>query len=370
MQLLLLLLLPHNSQGMDGCHLDGEWGSLYWRCGDVCTSEYAGTKLGTCTCGNSTFGWNEGKWCCGKNCTGGCLKWEEGHKDGDDPFRCAEWEPVICSTGVALNLNQSCQGSCNYYGGDESRNYLIRRSYAAACANTSTCVKEGEGITGARGYTYKPTICTGDYSCEGELDWCREEERKEEKCPEGFIRCPGIGNNAEGGNRSKSIPGQCIENSKVRDGKENNCLDRSDEDPFQEAANAANKETIINFAKLNSCTIKYGDSEYDYGSQPGLECGNSNSSNCIILSGWCIDNYSSECPVLGEGIRTSDPTLCANISFWRKLSCGEGYVRCQAGNSGQCVDGRRWGIEVGLRLKAIWRNIFLSKCTTQLCFGT
>ena len=197
------------------------------------------------------------------------------------------------------------------------------------------------------------------------MDWCREEDRKEEKCLNGFIRCPGISSNAEGGTGSKSIPGQCIDPAKARAGKENNCLDRSDEDPFQEADTATNKESIIDFAKLESCTNKWG--------SPGLECGgqgssDSNSSNCVRMGEWCNDNYSSECPVLG--IRTNNPTLCANISFWRKLSCGEGYVRCQAGNSGQCVDGRRWGIEVGLRLKAIWRNIFLSKCTTQLCFGT
>ena len=49
--------------------------------------------------------------------------------------------------------------------------------------------------------------------------------------------------------------------------------------------------------------------------------------------------------MLGAGIRTSDRTLCANVSFWRKLSCGEDYVRCQAGNSGQCVHWELWGAE-------------------------
>ena len=75
---------------------------------------------------------------------------------------------------------------------------------------------------------------------------------------------------------------------------------------------------------------------------------------------WCGDSdtaESTECPVLGEGIRTNDPTLCANTSFWREVSCqswkvGEseekeelGYVRCQAGYSGQCAGKFFWGVE-------------------------
>ena len=169
--------------------------------------------------------------------------------------------------------------------------------------------------------------------------------------------CPGLdywrcGNgDKEGGNGTKSIPVQCIEQSKLGDGKENNCLDRSDEDPFQEAAN----ETIIDFRSLKNCTDEHG--------QPGLECSNQfENSLCIRTDDFCKDETSEECPVLGEGIRTNDPTLCANISLWEKLTCGktklfgpsfpwQGYllwgedrVRCQGGKSGQCVDKEYWGI--------------------------
>ena len=285
-----------------------------------------------CFCGNSNFSYDDGKWCCATNCTGGCHRWEEGYKEGDDPDDCLEWQPGNCTTGVALNLTESCGQShrCNYPGQHIATGYRDdSRSYVAACANTSTCIKER-------------TICTGDSSCEGELDWCRGEERKEEKCFKGFIRCPGIGSNGEGRNGTKSIPGQCIDQAKARTGEENNCLDRSDEDPFQEAANARNKETIIDYGSLKNCT--------KYESFPGLECGDSNSSNCIAMYEWCNDVESSECPVLGKGIRTNDPTLCANISFWRKLSCEEDQIRCQAGKSGQCMSHKHWGVEgLGLR---------------------
>ena len=344
--LLLFPLLPHNNQAEDGCHGEYLDSIEYWRCGDVCTY-----RKEDCFCGNSDFRFDERKWCCATNCTGGsCHRWTEGHKERDWPGHCVEWSPAKCTTGVALNLTESCGQSprCNYHGEDDGRHFYISRSHVAACADTSTCVKEGEGKLG----NYTQTICTGNSNCEGELAWCREEERKEEKCPILFTRCPGICSNKGGGqNRTKSIPGQCIERAKFRAGKENNCLDRSDEDPFQEAATAANKETIIDFGSLKNCTtysvwtssrIKHQD--------PGLECGrqgssDSNSRKCIEMDDWCQDDSSSECPVLGEGIRTNDPTLCANVSFWRKLTCGKERIRCQGGHSGQCS--YRWGIEGG-----------------------
>ena len=333
-KLLLLFLLPHISQASDGCHGEyGKYGYFYWRCGDVCTRQKE-----QCFCGNSRYGFYEEKWCCATNCTGGCLQWNEGYKEGDHPNNCAEWQPANCTNGVALKLTESCGQShtCNYHGQDGGR----ERSYVAACANTSICVKEGEQVTTTN---YNQTICTGDSSCAGEQEWCREEGRKEEECPHGFIRCPGIGSNKGGCNVTKSIPGQCFEYSKARDGKENNCLDRSDEDPFQEAGTARNKETTIDFGSLKGCTNEDG--------KPGLECGGQsygelgNSINCNPMYGWCTVGLSWECPVLGEGIRTDDRTLCANISFWRQFSCGEDWIRCQAGNSGQCVHQEVWGVE-------------------------
>ena len=74
---LLLLLLPHNSQGMDGCKLSGEW-----RCGDKCIYSEA-----ECSCGGEKIKSNEAKFCCASNCTAGsCIRWAEGHKEGDYPW--------------------------------------------------------------------------------------------------------------------------------------------------------------------------------------------------------------------------------------------------------------------------------------------
>ena len=67
------------------------------------------------------------------------------------------------------------------------------------------------------------------------------------------------------------------------------------------------------------------------------------------MSDWCTNKLflfsKSECPILGAGVRTSNPILCANNTFWRQLSCGDHYVRCQGGNSGQCVLKGSWGVE-------------------------
>ena len=110
----LLLLFPHNSIGMDGCQ--GNNGN-YWRCGDICTHEKNGFRpLEECNCGDTKFSHSDDKWCCGSNCTGGCLRWKEGYGEGSFPSNCAEWSPAICATGVALNLNQSCKGACNFHG--------------------------------------------------------------------------------------------------------------------------------------------------------------------------------------------------------------------------------------------------------------
>ena len=117
---------------------------------------------------------------------------------------------------------------------------------------------------------------------------------------------------------------------------ENNCLDRSDEDPFQEAANNTDKAAIIDFRKLKNCTSWNG--------YPGLECDGQESRNCISMYIWCKDKFSKECPVLGKGIHTDHLTLCDNRNFWSKQECGKGYIRCQAGNSGQCVKKKHWGV--------------------------
>ena len=123
--LFLLLFLPHNGQADDGCQ--GDYGWEYWRCGNVCT--YIEQD---CTCGVEGFGHNEGKWCCGTNCTGGsCLKWKqkpswvgEGYYEEEDhPRYCAEWSSVICNNGITLLLNQSCHGFCNEHSNDKDRNY-------------------------------------------------------------------------------------------------------------------------------------------------------------------------------------------------------------------------------------------------------
>ena len=73
--------------------------------------------------------------------------------------------------------------NCNYHPEDRERNRWISASSVAACSNKTICVKEGEGITGYHNasyyHNYKPTICTGDASCKGELHCSGARERRE-----------------------------------------------------------------------------------------------------------------------------------------------------------------------------------------------
>ena len=115
----LLLLLP--ALGMDGCG-----GGREWRCGDACISPNS-----WCLCGNSTFGWSSGQWCCGTGCV-----------PGQERDRYGSVKGATCPAGTAVSLTQSCAGTCNYHGTDRNRH--VRRSYIGACTNSSICVKEVE----------------------------------------------------------------------------------------------------------------------------------------------------------------------------------------------------------------------------------
>ena len=332
-RLLLFLYFPYKSQGDDGC------GAVEWRCGDLCIS-----NKDPCLCGNQMISHNEEKWCCATNCSlgrgpgGTCALWMPGFEEGDAPWNCAEWAPASCSSGLLLDLEEACQKTCNEHPQDKYRGY--DRSYVQACRDTSTCVKEGEGdLVNLK----RSKVCTGVSNCDGEFSWCKEEQRKEETCPDfgpvTFTRClPSLGGNKEKGNSgTKLIPGQCIENTKSRDGEIYHCLDRTDESPLQRGGSSTNQEEI-NIKGLKLC--------YDTGGDPGLECG-LEEDNCIDMLHWC-SQYPKECPVLGPNILTNDQRVCGELKFWRDKPCfqnGDNYVRCRGYNSGQCVERVFWGIE-------------------------
>ena len=208
-------------------------------------------------------------------------------------------------------------------------------------------MKEGEGATWLEGYTQ--TICTGDPSCEGEVAWCKEEERKNETCPSidrsqddmgvELSRC----SPALGGSKKKEwtngIPGQCVKNSETQDGNSYHCMDRTDENPFRAAVRSKTKLEIA-IGNLQSCTDRRG--------LPGLDCSKEGErSNCIAMQWWCShESYSEPCPVLGKYIRTNNPRVCQEYSFWHDKPCYDDlYIRCRTGYSGQCVEKQYWGVE-------------------------
>ena len=328
---LLLLLLPYSTQGMDGCGSSG-----HWRCGELCISDEA-----QCVCGDETFGHKDYKWCCkGVNCTCGCQKWEL-LKSGSK--YCGRWSPGICSSGVALSLSQSCDGQCNYFTNDRYRNYLTSRSTIGACDNKSVCVNEG-GVSQEQGFE-STTICRGNPSCAGELSWCSDEARKEEECPDGFVRCLSTSRSQKAENKTKSIYGQCIKRKQWRDGRESNCINRADEDPFQKTSDADSKGKVLSFASLKTCNSTiYRQTGPGQITNPGLEC----DGRCVEIGYWCKEDNPQWCPELGERVQTNDPVICSNSSFWRTQTCGDlRLVRCRADQSAQCVTKDNWGNEGG-----------------------
>ena len=237
---------------------------------------------------------------------------------------------------LLLQLNESCKGECNY---DRDSYDLFTNSYAAVCANTSICIKEWERIDGIHHERFSRRICSGNSNCEGELAWCKKEERKNETCryygPIRSAMCSPTLGGSKGGSETNRIPGQCIEERKAKDGRIYHCLDRTDENPFRGAADDTMQKQI-DFAKIRNCTTD---------GNPGLECGGKESSKCEAIEDWCEDYPNIECPLLGPGIFTNNPAVCKNFTFWQGKPCGhEDEIRCRAGNSGQCVDKRYWGV--------------------------
>ena len=324
---LLLLFLPHETQGMDGCE------GLRWRCNDECIRIDV-----DCQCGDETLGSGDET-----------SSDDETFVSGDETFGYDDLK--WCCNNVAINLSQNCEGQCNYYPNDEYRNERSARSFVPVICggNKTTCVQEGEGSR--QDLAYKQTICTGKSSCDKELVWCREEERREEKCPTKHVHCPGIRSNKKTGNSTKSIPGQCVDRRKLEDGEVNDCLDRSDEKPLEEGEDSTIKDlAIINLDRLEICTGEGGDI--------GLECGEQEHfpSSCMPMLVWCLPGFVNfKCPVLGTNSRdiyTNNPTICANTTFWRQKPCGKWYgevfFRCKGNYSGQCVSVSNWGDEGSL----------------------
>ena len=55
---------------------------------------------------------------------------------------------------------------------------------------------------------------------------------------------------------------------------------------------------------------------------------------CLAVSSWCQKNWQQDC---GYGIGTTDPKICRNMTFWKKVPCPAGYQRCNGDFPGQCA---------------------------------
>merc|ERR1712173_391048 len=104
-----------------------EVGKGFFRCGTQCLYHDGGKA--NCKCGDTSFGYEDGKWCCPNN-------GEECDIDGKDedgwPYIPVP-NHVTCKSAKALNLTQQCVNQekskrCNYFPEDVDRNYYAARS--------------------------------------------------------------------------------------------------------------------------------------------------------------------------------------------------------------------------------------------------
>ena len=165
-----------------------------------------------------------------------------------------------------------------------------------------------EGAGNTNDFQYKQLICTCDSRCEGELAWCKEEERKSEICPKlsQYARfLPALG-----GSKKRTInwiPGLCIDEAKSRDGTVYHSMDRTDENPFIRGGSGENRQRI-DLTQLKDCI----DYDSPFINQPGLDCGDGEV-NCGDFFFWCNGGrYPEECPVLGAGVLKDDPRVCGD----------------------------------------------------------
>ena len=297
-----------------------------WRCGDACVSVY-----NLCDCGGELLAQVLGyqslsieqynpeavanKWCC-MNTNLTCSR-NEKFETRVKRSQATIYSEGIAATcpGTAIPLNQSCDGDCLYNGRNSHRSSL---THVAACKDTDVCVKERPN------YLESYSVCNGEGQCEGELDWCRDDKRREEVFVEPFIQCSTFTLGDEG-----KIPGQCISATQAGDGKYD-CLDRSDE--------TSSKQQL---AYPKPCVT---DSVLEHlRGKPGLSCGGLNW--CLHVDSWCQECNSFQCPDLGRYKFTNDKELCSNFTFWSTVPCGDGRQRCSGAWSGQCTDS--WGFTEG-----------------------
>ena len=170
-------------------------------------------------------------------------------------------EGVACPDGIPTNLNESCFGRCNYEPQNVDRSPL---STVAACKDTSICVKETTWSVEklVNGGKFEMRVCNGQFRCEdkGDLDWCKSEERRSERCPlltgNSLDDCGQKKCNSDSRRCSGLFPGQCFDHNKRTIQKSFfNCLDRSDLNPFviEDHKQVVDSGKILDFDKIESC---------------------------------------------------------------------------------------------------------------------
>ena len=381
MRPLLLFLLLMSQQASDACNSNKYWRQ---RCGDIDFHWRLGGNV-TCNCGgvqnlfrNNSFS----RWCCLKN-TSTCMgkgNWTNEPKAWVGAQKTLAWsQGAECPDGIPVKMDDTCYGRCNY---DPQNSHRAPQSTVAACKDTKRCIKETTWSVGNLGKSegFEMSVCSGQFRCKdkGDLDWCKSEERRSEKCPIlntlfEYVDCSQEECVSYSQRCSGSLPGQCvyqIESSIQKFSFVNiffSCLDRSDLSFTPKRKKIARKlEKVLDFDKIETCE-RHVNSEspswLNFGiesrqsqtiSLPGLKC-SKGSEGCLPRWFWCMGRtlrifletkwgmpqQETMCPLLNGTNVAEDPRLCGNFNFWSKHPCPGLFnqtkvFRCLGKFSGQC----------------------------------
>ena len=164
-------------------------------------------------------------WCCtttNTTCsTSGSADYDYYGSGDYDYYGSGDYGTVTCKEGLLQPLTVPCNGDCNFWPGDDYRNFGgTRRSSHVKCASGDQCVPEEEMCTG------RPPLCNDS----SDVRICTEDWWRNDS-----VQCPHFDGDRGGFSHSRCrgrLPGQCVPNEKIHDSHRYNCLDRSDEDVF------------------------------------------------------------------------------------------------------------------------------------------
>jgi hypothetical protein len=125
------------------------------------------------------------------------------------------------------------------------------------------------------------------------------------------------------------LPGQCIDDFKIQDHINFDCVDRSDEQISKQVLTGSE----LDWDNAAQCDNYLGEKGVE-----GFGCQTMWNDTCIPIHIWCSPQALCPCD---NRLSTRSPAICGNTTFWQDIPCltmdrGDNGTRCRGSNPGQC----------------------------------